>query len=143
MFERHDTGKDLLGASGADYSVGYAMNIVDKTSGASSAGVAVSINDVGSTGGSASLDTNQWHSTAIGTYGWGSPDNINAPNPPGYYTPKNTVAGSGSGVLVISALGNNFLNTSTNVNMPEGGSYGGGVWNFNNTISGNYAVTAN
>ena len=120
QLERHDTGKDLLTASGSAFGIGYLMAIADKTTFIQSAFVKAEVyDDPLLDGGSATIDTNQWHPTATGSYGWGSPDSIVSPSDPGYYTPTNTVSATGSGMFNLEGYGANsvFMN---------GLSFGGG-----------------
>ena len=100
---RVNTGRNFLSASGSDYGAGYKMQVVDATTGLSDAG---SVNELYGNG-AGSFDTNQWHSTAVGSYGWGNGDSVNLPSKPGYYTPTNTVSASGVGTLYNTVYGSN------------------------------------
>jgi len=120
QLERHDTSQDLLAASGSWYGTGFQMGIFDGSSYSAQIGLRVD-DDTSGDGGSASIDTNQWHTTSTGSYGWGNPDGIVSPSPPGYYTPTNTVSATGSGVYTQYGYGANSL-TYNGMSMPGGGS---------------------
>ncbi len=138
QLERVDTGKDFLSASdSSEYGIGWRMNVVDKdNSSLSTSGTEVTL--IGS--GSGILDTNQWHPTSIGSYGWGNPDRINAPAPAGYYTPINTVTATGDGQFNQHGYGDNSLEMN-------GFTFGSGSGLFTATFSGGfsgaYSVRAN
>jgi len=125
---RGDTGSDFLSGSG-EYALGWRMAIVDGED--SSAGVEVSLYGEGS----GRFDTNQWHPVSAGTYGWGSPDSINAPQKPGYYTPENVVEATGEGSYMQYTYGDN--NVEANGFVLGGGSITT-VANFNSGFAGSY-----
>lgn len=127
QFERVDTSADLLAGAGSHYGIGYGMWITDKTTDVSSA-----YSTVGLYGdGNGRLDTNQWHSSAIGSYGWGNADAINMPSTPGYYTPTNVVEASGDGLFQQVAHGDNGLEMN-------GFAFGSGTGTFTANFGGSF-----
>ena len=149
QFERHNTSEDLLSASGSGYGTGFNFGIRDGVSNVYSARAFLAIyDDAAQDGGSGFIDTNQWHATAIGSYGWGSPDSFTTPSAPGYYTPTNTAIGTGSGVLAQGGFGNNSFFYSANYVLPGGGttgtdSFGNPAFYFNDGIQGNWYMSGN
>jgi len=107
QLERHTTSEPLLAGSGKRYNIGYDAVIFDRNTGVVSAEYFVKVKG---TYGSATIDTNQWHSTVQWTYGWGKPDSINAPTPPGYYTPINYIDAYGLGKVIERGFGVNYVN---------------------------------
>lgn len=103
QFERVDTSKDLLKGIG-DFGIGFSMSV----EGEESQSALTYVELIGS--GMGRFDTNQWHSTAIGSYGWGNPDTINMPNEAGYYVPTNEVEAEGDGIFTQYGFGENSLN---------------------------------
>lgn len=138
QLERVDTSKDFLSASGIGYGIGWRNAIEDKTTSIESAYVQTSL--IGN--GNGALDTNQWHSTSIGSYGWGNPDGISAPSLPGYYTPTNTASATGCGAYTFTGYGANSFTMNFNFYAPNGGSYSGGILNFNDGFTGTYSGQA-
>ena len=135
QLERVTSSKDFLSANGNSYGIGWQMQIQDPTA-YSSAGISAQLFG----DGSGAFDTNQWHSTATGNYGWGNPDGINSPNPAGYYTPQNTVTATGTGVFDQAGWGDNSLE----FNGFNAGS-GSGSLNigFSGGLTGTYNVRSN
>ena len=141
QLERHDTSKDFLAASGSRYWTGFDFGIQDSDTSDYSAEVRIEVfDDPSGDGGSAFIDTNQWHPTAIGSYGWGNPDGLVSPGKPGYYTPVNTVSATGSGIYRQFGYGANSLYYN-GMNMPGGGS-ATTTASFNNGFSFNPVVYA-
>jgi len=147
--ERHDTSDDLLSASGAGYGTGFDFGVRDGTSEVYSAlGVIAISDDAALDGGSGTIDTNQWHSTATGSYGWGNPNNFTTPGTPGYYVPTNTATGTGSGVLSQGGFGNNSFFYNADYIMSGGGaagvdSFGNPAFYFNDGIHGTWYMGGN
>ncbi len=133
QLERVDTGLDFLSASN-EYGIGWRMMIDDGED--SSAGASVELYG----DGSGAFDTNQWHSTSIGSYGWGNPDSISAPSLPSYYTPTNTVSATGEGQFIQTGYGDNSLEMNGFV---FGSGTGTFVANFDGGFSGTYTTRAN
>jgi len=130
---RVDTSKDFLSASGSNYGIGWRNAISDDADESSYAQVELYGDGTGV------FDTNQWHPTSIGRYGWGSPDSISAPDIQGYYTPTNTVSATGNGQFVQSGFGENSLEMN-------GFIFGSGTGTFtaifNGGFSGAYTIRA-
>jgi hypothetical protein len=53
------------------------------------------------------------------------------------------VSATGTGALTQYGYGTNNLTFNCNYTMPGGGTVGGGLWNFNNGISGTYSMSGN
>jgi hypothetical protein len=131
QLERHDTSRDFLSGSGMYY-VGWGMGIQDST-GTSLTGCNVGLMGIGS----GVLDSGQWFPTATGYYGWGGPNGWNAPDPPSYYTPVNTVSATGMGMFHQDANGPNSLT----FNGWSGAGSANFDYYFSNGLSGQYSMT--
>lgn len=116
QLEESDHHQDFLAAGGA-YAIGYGMMIRDRDSLDASAWVQVGLEGEGG----AVMGANQWFPVAQGSYGWGNPDSIVAPNPPGYYHPVNYAVASGEGDFYLSMFGENYVQLGNAVVMPGGG----------------------
>ncbi|RLI72805.1 hypothetical protein DRO97_08590 [Archaeoglobales archaeon] len=135
QLERVDTSYPLIGASGDVYNYGFYVGLQDRNTRTTSAEYSIDV--YGS--GFSYVDTNQWHPTVEWTYGWGNPDTINAPTPPGYYTPTNTIYAEGSGTVSEYGFGANYVNWN-GYEMPTGGWFSF-VGNFNDGFVAHPDVT--
>ena len=140
QLERHDTSNDFLSASGSGYNLGYQFGVSDGMIYSADMGIQL-YDDNSLDGGSGTIDTNQWHPTATGSYGWGNPDGFESPNSPSYYTPTNTVSATGSGEYQQYGMGSSSLSYN-GMNMPSGGSANTMV-SFNGGFTFNPVVRAN
>lgn len=135
--ERHlSNSNPIVSASGAS---GYGLyhELQTNTSGGMNAQSTIQLGG----SGSGSFDMNQWHASGVSSYGWGGPNNVNTPSPPGYYTPTLTVSATGSGQYMQTGLGLNSL-TYNGFSMPGGGS-ASTFANFGGGFSGTPQVNAN
>ena len=121
QLERHDTSKPLLMSAGDDYwmTLGAALMSDDKYT-FPDAGYTIEIDG---SDGFAVIDTNQWHPTAVFSYGWGNPDVIHVPAPAGYYTPVNYVHATGYGEVYEQGFGTHYVSWNGYV-MSNGGAFG-------------------
>ena len=135
QIERHDSNSHpIVSASGASGNYGLYHKLYTETpTGTMNAQSWISL--MGS--GSGSFDMNQWHASGESTYGWGGPNNVNVPNPPGYYTPTFTVSATGSGTYDQYGYGANSMNYN-GFYMP-----GGGVATTKASFFGGFSGTPN